>query len=1210
MAANISENEETETNKTKVSDSGYSNSCSNSQSQRSNSSKSRHSTSSGSSGYCGHPSSSGDESLKNKKSKVNTIADMAEHDEETATTETAFTPPHPADAEKPETKKIAPCVDPAVLDNMSSPTIESEALQVAVVAQTLCCIKTKTTEQPLDDQEMATPQPVPLKELQSSELIISALKEDIKHEKEFCVVVSLSDGTVVCTSPNLTNVLGFPKDMWVGRSLINFLHPKDRIPFASHITSAMAHSHFKQNNSRTPYTPQGLNISQQMSPSKISQQIKDSELELQNLDMSSSEKGDESEYFYCWIRKYSSLMTSGFKVADKKSTYLPCQLSMTFKEVPEQGVFLVATAHIVNPSYKVPDEAFCNPPTFTIRHTANTLISHVDNEVVHHFGYVPHDMIGRSIFDFYYTEDLPYLKDVYTNVLMEEGQLFTSRPYKFRCQNGDCVMVETEWSSFINPWGKKLEFIIGRHRVLTGPHNPDVVTPVLDPEPVVKSEEEQNECKTYQEEIKVLLIEPIVRCFEPSRKQLAQLVESLEKISSDQVNVKDALSSAPVAVPSVSIKAASEMLGEISPHHVYSDKSSSDTPSYNQLTYNENIQRFFASEPKTIGSEESRDTKTDQNQSSSSGGEEGKSLPNNSSFNSNSDSCLNGSGNGSGSGLSSNSARLKPNNSSNNKPNNNSNNKPNNNGNNKPSNNSNNKLNNNSNNKPNNNSNNKPPVETNAKKPLTAEEYDSRPLTEEMLYKHNENMNKQMAQKHKKEKNKGGNNRKHKNIRHKILEENEQDDQGGHGMKRSVSHSWEGEPLKAFKGGHRDRSNIAQEGARIRPPALPVVPPPEWTVPPPIQQIPTGHIPLVNPIMQLPCVYMNTLPTTLPTTTPMTVSGHHELPRGPAGVRASEHPRPTLRPQVQVAAAPPYLAHPVQYMPSLMYQLPLVPMVYTQSHIIQPTIKPRMAYIPNISMATVPVQQPSSRATSVKGETGSTMYASASLKQAMSDSSKKENKSRASSPVYSPGGFTSQTGKSKTGTFDHDLTHDDTSYCSYSSLFLKTEKSDDSMKGSQEKETGEEYKNWRNSEQRSTGKTPKTVRKEPSWMENVEVTPDLMLRYQLGGSILSQVLQSDFETLLKYNQPELVNEQLDQLYVDLEGLSKKLTLEENFPSSCSSSDEKPIPAPGMPSTSSSFIKTKKKKKFINHDKCAMIFEEYAPLPPSANELLAMSAQSS
>lgn len=51
------------------------------------------------------------------------------------------------------------------------------------------------------------------------------------------------------------------------------------------------------------------------------------------------------------------------------------------------------------------------------------------------------------------------------------------------------------------------------------------------------------------------------------------------------------------------------MLGEISPHHDYYDsKSSSETPpSYNQLNYNENIQRFFQSKPKTTVSDESVD---------------------------------------------------------------------------------------------------------------------------------------------------------------------------------------------------------------------------------------------------------------------------------------------------------------------------------------------------------------------------------------------------------------------------------------------------------------------------------------------------------------------------------------------------------------------------------------------------------------------------
>lgn len=47
----------------------------------------------------------------------------------------------------------------------------------------------------------------------------------------------------------------------------------------------------------------------------------------------------------------------------------------------------------------------------------------------------------------------------------------------------------------------------------------------------------------------------------------------------------------------------------------------------------------------------------------------------------------------------------------------------------------------------------------------------------------------------------------------------------------------------------------------------------------------------------------------------------------------------------------------------------------------------------------------------------------------------------------------------------------------------------------------------------------------------------------------------------------MVNEQLDQLYDDLEGLSKQLTLEESFPSS-SSSDEKHNTA-SIPSTSAS-----------------------------------------
>lgn len=41
--------------------------------------------------------------------------------------------------------------------------------------------------------------------------------------------------------------------------------------------------------------------------------------------------------------------------------------------------------------------------------------THVDSEIVPYLGYLPQDMVGRSVFDFYHPEDLPYLKEVYKN---------------------------------------------------------------------------------------------------------------------------------------------------------------------------------------------------------------------------------------------------------------------------------------------------------------------------------------------------------------------------------------------------------------------------------------------------------------------------------------------------------------------------------------------------------------------------------------------------------------------------------------------------------------------------------------------------------------------------------------------------------------------------------------------------------------------------
>lgn len=76
-------------------------------------------------------------------------------------------------------------------------------------------------------------------------------------------------------------------------------------------------------------------------------------------------------------------------------------------------------------------------------------------------------------------------------------------------------------------------------------------------------------------------------------------------------------------------------------------------------------------------------------------------------------------------------------------------------------------------------------------------------------------------------------------------------------------------------------------------------------------------------------------------------------------------------------------------------------------------------------------------------------------------------------------------------------------------------------------------------------------------MEEVHETPDLVYRYQMKDQKLRNVLQADLQALENIHQPFLVNDQLNQLYLDmeLEGLSTKLKIEEGSTSSSGSSGE-------------------------------------------------------
>ena len=49
----------------------------------------------------------------------------------------------------------------------------------------------------------------------------------MKENNSFCVAVSVEDGAVIQTTASLTSILGYPEDMWIGRSFTDFMHEKE-----------------------------------------------------------------------------------------------------------------------------------------------------------------------------------------------------------------------------------------------------------------------------------------------------------------------------------------------------------------------------------------------------------------------------------------------------------------------------------------------------------------------------------------------------------------------------------------------------------------------------------------------------------------------------------------------------------------------------------------------------------------------------------------------------------------------------------------------------------------------------------------------------------------------------------------------------------------------------------------------------------------------
>ena len=123
-------------------------------------------------------------------------------------------------------------------------------------------------------------------------------------QNQFILILSLADGVIMYATESLHKVLGFPKDMLLGRSFIDFVNPKDKSTLTEHIAQGVA---------------------------------------------------NQVASFYCSLRQYKGLKTAGFAITRSKTTYLPFHLTMKCAEINSTSctsrVYIAINAVLISSAY-------------------------------------------------------------------------------------------------------------------------------------------------------------------------------------------------------------------------------------------------------------------------------------------------------------------------------------------------------------------------------------------------------------------------------------------------------------------------------------------------------------------------------------------------------------------------------------------------------------------------------------------------------------------------------------------------------------------------------------------------------------------------------------------------------------------------------------------------------------------------------------------
>lgn len=389
-----------------------------------------------------------------------------------------------------------------------------------------------------------------------------------RNQDDFQILVNVKGLKIMQVSPSLKKILGYPMESWTGRELTSFVHRKDVVTVNS---SYGYEDHDKLDSQAIKYDEDG-NATSEL-PKKV---------------------------IYCRFRHYKALNHS--YNLENRDQYTSFQLTVRPRKVDDdnsrdrQKQYLLLECRPLTSAYKNWAELPADKKVFSTRHSLFCSYTYIHPNAISLLGFLPQDMVGMSIFDFYHPQDFEQLYSIYKQVVNLKGTTICSPKIRLRTHNGDWIYVKTEWSSFINPWSKRLEFIIGQHTVIKGPHKIDIFSQPQSHECIAEEPEQYNKNLRM---IRKLLLQPVV---DEARSVALNIEDEPTEADMSVAPSQEAVNEQPQNAETTedAKKKFKQTVSGIQPCGQILDDNSSGT--YEQLNYTNNIKRFLMSQPKTYSS--------------------------------------------------------------------------------------------------------------------------------------------------------------------------------------------------------------------------------------------------------------------------------------------------------------------------------------------------------------------------------------------------------------------------------------------------------------------------------------------------------------------------------------------------------------------------------------------------------------------------------